>query len=252
MPKLLILSSVALLLAAAVFAQGAIPQDPEYHVFADARTVFGLPNAVNVLSNVPLLLAGAWGLALTVMLMRLRPVPGLLIQYALFFGGVLLSGIGSMYYHIDPSNASLVWDRLPMSIAFMALLASVISETMDRRAGSFLHWPLLAAGIISVLYWSWTENAGRGDLRLYALVQFIPVVLIPLILVLYRPPREYAAPIWLLAGLYVLAKASEVLDREVFVLTRVVSGHTIKHILAAAGVGFVVRMMWLRRSRVKE
>lgn len=234
-----------------VFTSGPVPQDPRYHDFADQRTFCAIPNAVNVLSNIPFILSGAWGVLLMLKIINAGRISSLLTQYLFFFAGVLLSGIGSCWYHLVPSNASLVWDRLPMTIAFMALLSSVISESIDRRIGGLLFAPLLIIGAFSVGYWAWTEEAGRGDLRLYALVQFLPVVLVPLILLLYKPPRNYAVSLWLLAGLYVLAKLFEVLDREVYALVGT-SGHTIKHVVAAGGVVFVIRMVQERKRGLAE
>jgi hypothetical protein len=248
--KSITLIALTVIAVIAVIARDPIPQDPRYHDFADQRTILSVPNAVNVLSNIPFIIAGAWGAALVLRMTRRHGINSLLTQYSLFFAGVAFSGLGSSWYHLAPSNASLAWDRLPISIAFMALLSSVISESVDRKPGRILLAPLLATGAFSVAYWAWTESIGSGDLRLYALVQFLPVVLIPLVLLLYRPPKNYAVSIWLLAGLYALSKLFEIFDREVFALTGIVSGHTIKHVLAAAGVLFVVRMVHGRRQEL--
>jgi hypothetical protein len=241
---------IAIVLIFVVFSREPIPQDQQYHAFADARTVLGIPNGVNVLSNIPFVFAGAWGLILVLNTMRSRGAKKLLGQYLVFFAGVLLSGMGSLHYHLDPSNISLVWDRLPMSIAFMALLSSVVSECIDRKIGFFLLLPLLVIGAFSVVYWSWSEQAGQGDLRLYAIVQFLPVVLVPLMMILYRPSRNYAVPLWLLSGLYILSKVFELLDREIYTVTDAVSGHTVKHVVAAMGIAFVVQMVSRRRREL--
>ena len=39
-----------------------IAQDPTYHQFADQRTLLGIPNFWNVVSNLPFVLVGAMGL----------------------------------------------------------------------------------------------------------------------------------------------------------------------------------------------
>lgn len=244
----IVLITVALTLCFVVFSLEPIPQDSKYHDFADTRTVLGIPNGVNVLSNVPFVLAGGWGLVFVLTMLHSSGMNILLVQYLLFFAGVFLSGIGSMYYHLAPSNSTLVWDRLPMSIAFMALLSSVISECIDRRLGSYLLLPLVLLGAFSVGYWSWTEQAGHGDLRSYVLVQFLPVVLVPLILLLYRPAKDYAFPIWMLASLYIVSKLFEVLDRQVYAATGSISGHTVKHVIAALGTAFVVQMVARRKK----
>ncbi|OGW39085.1 MAG: hypothetical protein A2010_11670 [Nitrospirae bacterium GWD2_57_9] len=236
-------------MAGAVLVQGPIPQDPRYHVFADKRTLLGVPNGMNLLSSVLFVLAGGWGIAVLQQRRKAGERKRADLQYLLFFSGVLLSGMGSMYYHLEPANSSLVWDRLPMSIAFTALFSSVVSECIDARAGDALLFPLLTLGIFSVLFWAWTEQTGSGDLRPYILVQFLPLVLIPLILILYRPPRDYAAAIWGLAVLYLISKGFEVADRQVYALTGAVSGHTIKHVLAAAGTGLIAAMLDRREGR---
>ena len=242
-----ILIAFALVLIVVVFIRGPIAQDRLYHDFADQRTVLGVANAYNVLSSALFIFVGAWGVVYALLLLQNSADTMLLTQYVLFFAGVFLSGIGSSYYHYAPSNQTLFWDRLPMSVAFMALLASVISECIDRKAGAFLFLPFLVLGILSVLYWTWTEKAGQGDLRPYIIVQFLPVVLVPLMLALYRPVKKYSVPVWSLIALYVLAKVFELYDRRVYVLAGSISGHAIKHLLAALGTGAVLKMLYARR-----
>jgi hypothetical protein len=245
-----ILASIVLVAIIATFAYGPIPQDPRYHAFADTRTVLGTPNGCNVLSNLPFMLVGAWGFLLAFRLLRQSGRDMLLLEYLLFFSGIFLTGIGSSFYHLDPSNASLVRDRLPMSIAFMALLSSVISESVSRKAGGLLLAPLLLFGLFSVVYWAWGENAGQGDLRPYVLVQFLTVLLIPLILLLFKPARTYEIYIWMLCGFYVLSKLAELFDGEIYSFTRIISGHTLKHVLAAAGTACVIAMLQKRQKKI--
>src|ERR1700689_4658436 len=136
-----------------------IPQDQGYHQFADKRTLLGVPNFWNVVSNIPFIAIGAMGLR------QFRRDPAII----LLFLGILLTGFGSSYYHLDPSDRTLFWDRLPMAIGFMAILAITIEERVSPSAGAFLLWPLIAIGVLSLLLWRWT-----GDLRLYIWVQFFP------------------------------------------------------------------------------
>lgn len=212
----------------------AVPQDPSYHQFADRNTRLGVPNFWDVITNLPFLLVGVVGIR-ALHRGELTILPELRSGYQAFFIGVALVGPGSMYYHLSPGNATLVWDRLPMTIAFMAMLAFVIGEYVSVPAGRLLLWPLLVIGMISVLYWHSTELLGRGDLRLYALVQFLPLLLIPAILLLFRSAFTHAASLWTLLGVYALAKLAEYLDEPIFRLLPL-SGHSIKHLLAAAGV----------------
>jgi hypothetical protein len=174
------------------------------------------------------------------------PTAGEQRPYWLFFTGIALTGVGSAYYHARPDNVTLFWDRLPMAIAFMALLASVIGERIGRRAGARCLWPLAIAGAGSTLYWHLGEQRGAGDLRPYALVQFGSMVLIPLILALF--PARYTGTryLWMSIGWYGLAKAFEYLDHGL--LTRVgVSGHTWKHLASAAGAYWILLMLEARR-----
>jgi len=250
--KNIVLAAIALIVISVVFARGPVPQDPYYHLFADQRTIFGIPNGMNVLSNIGFIISGAWGMTFLFLLLKQGGTTALLLEYLLFCFGVFLSGIGSYFYHYRPDNASLVWDRLPMTMAFMAFLSSMISERIDRRAGAVLLAPLLATGAFSVAYWAWSESVGRGDLRLYVVVQFLPLILLPLILILFKSPRSYSIPVWSLAVLYVLAKVLEHFDRSVYVMTGFVSGHTLKHVLAAAGTGCIVKMLYDRKEALTD
>jgi hypothetical protein len=208
-----------------------IPQDPAYHRFADDRTLLGIPNAWNVLSNLPFLLVGGWGLILlgrtSLSTTALKPA------YQLFFTGVLLTAFGSGYYHLEPSNESLVFDRLSMTISFAGLFAVIVGEFVSVRAGRSMLWLLLFAGPGSVFYWAWTESQGTGDLRPYALVQFLPMLLIPVIVALYRSTHLRAITVWTMILFYMAAKVAELLDGRIMAATSFISGHTIKHLFAA-------------------
>lgn len=228
-----------------------IPQDPAYHRLADARAWLGVPNALNVLSNAGFVLVGALGLAFVAGRRAGAQAfrePGERGPYAVFFGGLLLTGIGSAYYHWAPGNPRLAWDRLPLAITLMGLLDAVIAERIGVRVALRLLGPLVALGAASVGYWALTENRGAGDLRAYALVQFYPLVAIPL-MVWWLPPR-YTAAAGLLAAaaIYALAKLPELADAWILSATRVVSGHTLKHLLAALAGYAVLRMLRHRRA----
>jgi hypothetical protein len=220
----------------ALALHGSIPQSQSYHDFADKRALWGIPNFLDVISNAAFVLVGLSGLYASSVNKTITMVTGNRISYTVFFAAVALVGLGSGYYHLSPSNASLVWDRLPMSIAIMALVAVVIGEFMSARLGAMLLLPLVSIGVLSVVYWHFTETAGQGDLRPYILVQFLPMIVIPVILVSFRSAHKKASGYWLLLSAYVLAKLCEFLDREIFGVLVVVSGHTLKHLAAAAGI----------------
>ena len=225
---------------------GAIPQALSYHEFADSRTVGSVPNFWDVTSNVPFVLVGLLGLYRASLKNKIKIVAVNSIAYKVFFAGIALVGVGSGYYHLNPDNATLVWDRLPMTIAFMALFSIIVGEFMTPRAGSILLLPLIVFGLLSVLYWHWTETAGNGDLRLYILVQFLPMLLIPVIMVCFESACTLVGGYWLLLGIYLAAKVFEHFDREVFAFHGLMSGHSIKHVVAATGI-YVLLLSYERR-----
>lgn len=234
--RIWIILGISLLGILAILVQGPIPQDPAYHAFADRRTLCGIPNFGNVVSNVPVFIVGLGGLIFVAAKKYSGGLPSLKTHYALFFAGAVLIGAGSAWYHLHPNNHTLVWDRLPMTLTFMALLSAVLGENISVRAGRISLVPLLAAGIASVWYWHVTELAGRGDLRFYAVVQFLPLLLIPAIMLLFRSPFASNRPlVWMLLA-YVLAKLAEFYDGEIYQLLNFLSGHTFKHLFSAAGI----------------
>ena len=210
-----------------------IPQDQAYHLFADQRALVGIPNFWNVVSNIPFAVVGAVGLV------RFR---GDTATIALFLG-FFLTGIGSSYYHWDPNDGTLFWDRLPMTISFAAIFSLVVQERVGARVGSILLWPMLAIGVASLLAWLWTD-----DLRLYFWAQFFPGVALIALFALY-PARYTHAHYWLIAaGLYALAKLFEFTDYPIYSLGHLLSGHTLKHLSAAAACFVILRYFELRRS----
>src|SRR5262249_3390910 len=168
-----VLIVAAVLLFAALVFIPRIPQPLAYHNFADQRAWLGIPNFGNVISNLPFAIFGAMGLAF---LLR-RNSAGLFIDsreripWAFFFLGIFLTAFGSAYYHWHPDNSTLVWDRLPMTVAFTSFIAALFAERISLRAGLFALGPLLALGAASVAYWHFTELNARGDLRFYFAVQ---------------------------------------------------------------------------------
>jgi hypothetical protein len=237
---------IAVVAFIATFMVAPVPQDPAYHLFVDQRELLGVPNFWNVVSNLPFMLVGFVGVW---MLFKQRPpgeVSELRIAYVVFFAGVALVSIGSGYYHLAPSNASLLWDRLPMTIAFMAFFAIIIGENISIKAGVRLLWPLLLVGLFSVVYWHLTEQRGAGDLRPYALVQFLPMVLMPLILLLFRSPYDTNKWLWLAMGAYGLAKVLEYADVPIYEALGM-SGHALKHVAAALTPLFILLGLYKRQ-----
>jgi hypothetical protein len=209
-----------------------LAQDPVYHAFADRGPLLGIPHGANVLSNLGFLavgLAGLWR----------RPPPGLHRRaWQGFYLGLVLTALGSGWYHLAPDDARLAIDRAAMAIAFMSLLVLVVDDRLGGRIADRWLWPLLLAGLAAVLYWHVTEQAGHGDLRPYLLVQFLPLLLLPVVLLARPTGLLHSGPLWLSLGLYVLAKAAEAADEQLLALTGVLNGHAAKHLLGAlAGLG---------------
>jgi hypothetical protein len=209
-----------------------IPQDQSYHHFADQRTLLGVPNFWNVVSNLPFIAVGAAGLR------QFHHNPATFV----IFLGIFLTGFGSSYYHWNPNDGTLFWDRLPMTLAFMAILAAVVEERVSENVGAVLLWPLLAIGVFSLLLWRWSD-----DLRLYAWVQFFPCLALPLMFLLL-PPKYTGTFYWfIVAGFYALAKLLEFFDRAVYSAGSILSGHTLKHLAAAAACFAILRYYEMRR-----
>lgn len=243
-PKAILLISVsaAAIVGTLVFVP-PLPQDPGYHRFSDSRTLLGVPNALNVLSNLAFVIVGLMGGIAAWRLFKRKAARLSAVQYLVFFGGVFLTGFGSAYYHLAPSNDSLFWDRLPMTAITVEFFCAVVSELIDSRVALVLAPPLLVTGAGSVVYWSYSESLGMGDLRMYILVQFLPVVLIILVLILYKSPKHYLSYVVALMIFYGLSRVVEFLDLTIFEILGMVSGHTLKHLLAVTGVYSIVRML---------
>jgi hypothetical protein len=157
----------------AAFIVPAMPQPVAYHDFADHRAIFGIPNFLDVASNLAFLLVALIGFAVVFLPGTVFEHASERLAYAVFFLGMLLTAGGSAYYHLAPDNERLFWDRLPMTIAFMSLLAAQVSERINVRAGVALLVPMLAIGAASVLYWRATERAGAGNVIPYGILQGI-------------------------------------------------------------------------------
>lgn len=217
-------------------------QSQDYHAFADHRTMLEIDNFLNVASNLGFLIAGLLGLSF--MLSRYSgweihfDEPWLeRSPFILFFLGVTLTALGSAYYHYAPSNETLIWDRLPMTLCFMSLTAAVLVEYVSPRFGDLMLFPLIMIGAGSILAWKQT-----GDLRLYGLVQFLPLLMLPILTATL--PGKYidggymAGYLW-----YALAKLLEVLDERIYALGGLVSGHTLKHVAASIACWAILDML---------
>jgi len=248
--KLWLLATVTLVTLVAIFLVPPIAQPLSFHHFADDRPLWGIPNFGNVVSNGPFLVVATFGLITVV---KASVFPAIRITYMVLFLGVLLTGFGSAYYHWNPNNDTLVWDRLPMTIVFMSLLAATVTELVNRRLGIWLLLPLVTVGVGSVLWWHYTETLGKGDLRLYFWVQYYPMVAIPLILWLFYSPSVklvLRCLVWVVIW-YVIAKVFEQLDYPIFRAVGI-SGHTLKHLAAAVSTWYFVVLFRLHYCSKRE
>ena len=235
--------AVAILLVIGItFAlTNAVPQNPAYHLFADSRAYFGVSNFWNVATNLSFLFAGAWGLLVTA---RMQDGSTGRTHYRVFFAGLVLTAFGSAWYHLSPDNASLGWDRLAMTIAFAGLFPAVLAEYVSARLAGTMLVVMLVAGPASVGYWQWTELAGAGDLRPYAVVQFVPMLTILAILVFTKNRNDVSNAFYWLLSLYFAAKVFEA--RDSLTLDAIgMSGHSIKHLIS--GFAAVPLVLALRR-----
>jgi hypothetical protein len=241
-----IIAFTALSIAAA-FLLPAMPQPTEYHDFADQRHLFGIANFLDVASNAGFLLAGIAGLFVALRPSTLFEHNSERWPYAIFFVGLVLTALGSGYYHLLPDNERLFWDRLPMTIAFMSLIAAQIVDRISIRAGLALLLPMLLIGAASVVYWLATERAGAGNVVPYGILQAYSVVILLAIAWLYPSRYTRGNDIYWVFMAYVIAKILETFDKDLLAIGHLVSGHTLKHVAAAIAGLVVLRMLMLRR-----
>src|SRR6266536_5311110 len=239
---------VALGIAVLAFRLPPLPQPTSYHQFADQRPWLGIPNFGNVVSNLPFAIVGLWGLWLLLKPDELKNAfiePRERRPYVVACFGLLLTAFGSAYYHLAPSNSRLVWDRLPMTIVFGALVAVVVMERISLEAGLKLLPFLVAIAAGSVLQWYRDELHGHGDLRFYAAVQLYSALVL-LIALLLKPRYSRTFDFAIVFGFYLLAKIFETADRFIYAHGHIVSGHSLKHLAAAMAGYWMLQMLQLR------
>jgi hypothetical protein len=247
--RLRIILAIVAVAIITILSVDPIAQPRDYHNFADQRGLLNIPNFCNVLSNLPFLIAGIMGMRLVGSGRASGGLAELQGVYLTFFAGVFLTGFGSAYYHYHPSNQTLLWDRLPMTIAFMAFFSAIVGEYISSGIALKLFVPLLISGIASVVYWYISELNGSGDLRAYILVQFLPVLLMPLILWLFNSRLNGDKYIFGIIGAYSASKLMELFDTRIYSALGMISGHSLKH-LTAAFATFI--FYWALQERKKS
>lgn len=238
---------VLLVIGAAVVLTAALnpfAQPPGYHDFADARQMFGIPRAFDVLSNLPFVFVGIIGLYLCLAKRPQQFDAEVVLAYVTLFAGLLLTGFGSGYYHLAPDNQRLVWDRLPMTLVMVGFFSVVLLDRVTTAAAAWCLPLLSLLGLGSVLQWWWSESRGHGDLRWYLLFQSLVILVGLLLLVLFPTVKiEGTRALVIAVGANIAAKVFEMLDKPIYHVGGMVSGHTLKHL--SAGLGFVPLLFWL-------
>ena len=252
--RLWLFGLITLIIVVGSLARAPVLQNPSYNRFADRRVFLGVPNFEDAMSNLPFLFVGLAGLRFV---LRPRVAEGQAVfesgaeklPYLILFVGVGLTAFGSAYSHLAPSDGRLVWDRLPMTLTFTSLFAAVVAERIDRKAGLILLFPYVALGLGSVIYWHLTELKGSGDLRVYMDVQYYSIFGMLLIAALFPSRYSHAGRLFGVVAAYLGAKALELVDAPIFqAFDGVISGHVLKHLLAAAAAYLLVRMLQVRNA----
>lgn len=262
-----VIMTIVLIAAMTMVSVPRFAQSTAFHQFADTRAWLGVPNFLDVITNAPFAVAAAIGLAslwrrvrrerASVVGATLPLMPIDRVCLGAVFVGIGLTSLGSAYYHLAPGNERLFWDRLPMLLTFVSLLATLVAERVSPKTAAWILAPLLIAGAASLIYWQQTERLGRGDLRPYFLIEGAALASVLLIVLLY--PSRYLPTRWLMLGLgcYAGAIMFEQLDRIVWSMWNIigielVSGHTIKHLCAGAGALVLARAVTVRSGRPAE
>ena len=215
-----------------------IKQSQAYHDFSDNQAFSCVSNFWNVMSNIPFLIIGVWGM------LKLDSIAKNKLHYFILFLGIALISIGSGYYHLNPNDSTLIWDRLPMTIALMSLFSIVISEFVSYSKGKLILFPTLTLGVFSVLYWSYS-----GDLKLYILVQSLPILAMPVILVFFNSKYTLTYGYWLLLITYLVAKLFEYYDNQIYEMIGTLGGHPLKHFMASVGLAILL-YTYIKRDNV--
>lgn len=231
-----------------------LPQDPSYHHFADARTVFGIPNFADVISNLAILVPAIMGF-IQVQARDARACFGSNRERGfamLFFVALIAVGMGSTWYHLAPDNDRLLLDRLPIALAFTSLIAWLLAErTWLRGFAAWMLLPWIVAGPASVLWWHAAELSGQGDLRPYLVLYAFAFTVPPLLMRLPSPYNRHGT-YWTAYFAFVLGMVCDRLDHAIYALLGgLLSGHTLKHLLMGFAIALLARMLHLRRLRFR-
>ena len=245
-PIRILIATTALLVLVSLW-YGRIEQPQSYHQFGDTRTLLGIPNAFDVLSNLTILAPGLLGLALVYDRRKSeyryhhRFEPMIL---ATLFGGMVITAFGSMWFHLEPSDATLVWDRLAMTIIMTGYCSLVVSDRFSPSVAQRMHFPLLIFGLLTVLFWYF-----NGDLRPYFLFKFQAPILVVILLFWGEESYDRAGDYLVSMFFFLVASILEYGDIIVFDALGILSGHTLKHFTAGIGFYWIMRMISRRQAK---
>jgi len=211
---------------------------PAFHHYADARGFFGLPHALDVLSNLAFVAAAAAG---AVWVWRARD-PLLRGLGALLAIAVAIIGVGSALYHRAPDDATLVLDWIPIAVAMTWLLALLLADRVDRRLGIAAAVLLPLGAAATVLTWYAGGGTSGGDMRWYGLVQIEGLLLVPAILLAYPRGALRSGDLWAAVGCFLLMRLLHAHDGAILAATGV-SGHSLKHVVAAVATYLALRSL---------
>jgi hypothetical protein len=221
-----------------------MPQDPGYHLFADTRTCLGIPNFFNVASNLAFLVVGGAGL---LEMSRAAPDHGLRFGargevwiFIALFVGTLLVTFGSGYYHLVPNNPRLFWDRMPMAIVGSAFVGAIIADRFGARAGVVALAVLAVVSAGALIYWRSTIGAGPDNVWPYFATVYGSLIFGVVAMLLFPSRYTHAYVTWIAVAIYVVAMAFDTwLDEPLYTVGGILSGHSLKHMLAAVALGCV-------------
>jgi hypothetical protein len=236
--KRLYLAALFVFIIVALF-YGPISQPQEYHDFADDREILGVPNALDVMSNLAIIYPGVVGLAFIHESRNRTQVSEdeISIQITLF-SGMILTFAGSVWFHLDPTDSTMLWDRLGMSVVIGSCISLLIHDMWDRNLAAKIHLPIIIASIVSVLWWPVFD-----DLRVYFIVKHHPFILFPIFLLCGRRIYDKVSGYYWGLSMFLLATIFEFADQQIFEITGIISGHTLKHIAAGIGLWFLMVMI---------
>ena len=236
--KRLYLAALFVFIIMALF-YGPISQPQEYHDFADDREILGVPNALDVMSNLAIIYPGVVGLAFIHESRNRTQVSEdeISIQITLF-SGMILTFAGSVWFHLDPTDSTMLWDRLGMSVVIGSCISLLIHDMWDRNLAAKIHLPIIIASIVSVLWWPVFD-----DLRVYFIVKHHPFILFPIFLLCGRRIYDKVSGYYWGLSMFLLATIFEFADQQIFEITGIISRHTLKHIAAGIGLWFLMVMI---------